>query len=171
MNQKTIGTLLAALMLTLTAIVGVAAPAAAATTTTTDTVDTAPLNETVSVTDDTRSLLVSASNSSAVLDGHVYSIVNGSETLVANSTIDATLNTTGTWEWSLPADQADQYRVLVNGSSVESVDLYTIEKNAVGGGGLMPSDGSVPLKTVGLGLGGLLAVLGAISYYSDGRML
>ena len=169
MNQKTIGTLLAAAMLVLTALAGVAAPAAAQTTTeTTDT--SAPLNETVQVSEDVRALHVSAANATDVLNVTVYSIVNGSETQATTGTLDATANTTDTFEWSLPTDPADEYRVVVDGADVETVELYKIEKSQVGGG-FLSADSEVPVSTAVIGGGLVLALLGVLSYGSDGRLL
>lgn len=148
-----------ALALVLSAVVGTAAVVgSAAGQTSTDTPD-APLNQTVSVDGDTtRALYVSAANATGTLDVTVYAVENGSETQATTATLDATANTSDSFEWSLPSDPAGEYRVLVDGADVEIVDLAKIEE-VQAGGGLIPS-GSLSGISLGMIPGGQATVFG-----------
>jgi len=158
MKQESIGTILAVSLLSLVLLAGAIGPAAAQTTTTT-TETSPPLDQTVTVDGDTRSLFITAENATASLSATIYAVENGTETAVATQTLDATGNTTDSWEWELPGDPATEYRVTVDGASVEEVDLSTIERVPASGGGLLPSTGGLSLSTIP---GGSAAVFGVV---------
>lgn len=129
------------------------APAAAQTTTNT----TEPVNTTVQVDNETRSIYVQAINATGNLSASIEA--NGTE--VASHTLDARNNGTDSWEWSLPANQSDQYRVIVSGADAETVDVDLIEQ-VEAGGGLLPQTPNVsPVEILaGVALLGLLALFG-----------
>jgi len=161
--MRKLSTLAIASVLAMLLVVGAVAPAAAQTTTT----DTSPLiDQSVTVDDSTRAISVSASDSTAVLDVTIYSVVNGTETQVTTGTIDATNATTGTFEWSLPSDPAGEYRVVLDGGDAASTNLVTVEEQAVGGG-VITGD-SIPISNEQLFAGALvLLLLGAGLFVYD----
>lgn len=125
-------------LLALTLLASVVAPAVAAVDATGNVTHA---NETVTVDNDTQSIYVEAENASDVLDVQIAE--NGTE--VANGTLDATNNTTDSYEFEGidPANHSE-YRVLVSGpnnSTVERVDVLTVGINR-GGGSVGSSTGN-----------------------------
>lgn len=161
MNSKTIKTTASIALLTImTLAVATAAVAPAMAQTT----DSAALNTTVDVDNGTRAIYVSALNATGTLDVSIEA--NGTE--VGTATLDATANSSDSWEWTLPTDQADQYRVIVSGADAEMVDVDLIERVDAGGGGIIPSASisGVPLPEV-VGVLALVALLAAIGLRSE----
>ena len=140
---------LAALM-TVSMLFGAAAPAAAQSAG-----NDLPMSHTMSVGEDTEGIHVTAENASDTLDVTVYGLdSDGNETQVATGTLDATGETTDTYEFrDINATKYPSYRVNVTGATdsttVEYVEINKLQ--LVGGGGLLGGlGGSSPIVWLGL---------------------
>lgn len=144
---------------------------AAAQETATATAANEPIAEdTLGVDNDTQAVQALAENATGTLDVTVYGVdADGNETEVATGTLDATGNSTDTYEYSsLDPSTYGEYRVVVDGDAdAETIEIAKVQVVS-GGGGLIGDLGGTNV-VAGLGaLAGLVALGGAA--YVTGRV-
>lgn len=127
--------------------------------------NTTHADRTLSVSDDTRSLYVSAENASDVLDVTIHGIDNESITTeVDTGTVDATANSTDSYEFAgVDPTTYPEYRIQVTGpenSTVETLEVSKVE--VVAGGGMIPRGSETRAAIIGAVV--LAVIAGAFVY-------